>query len=129
MQNGAVLSARRSGPPELAGRWELPGGKVEPGETDQVALVRELAEELGSTVTVGGRIGGDIDLGENRVLRCYLAEIICGEPSPTEHDALRWVAADELDSVDWLDADRALLPELRRRLNRESPGEARAAVL
>ena len=117
VRNGAVLAARRTGPPELAGRWELPGGKVEPGETDQDALVRELAEELGTTVVVGERVGADLAIGDNRVLRCYLTEITSGEPAPTEHDALRWVTADELDGVDWLDSDRALLPELRHQLS------------
>ncbi len=117
VQNGAVLAARRTRPPELAGQWELPGGKVEPGETDQDALVRELAEELGTTVAVGERIGGDLDIGDNRVLRCYLAEIISGVPVPTEHDVLQWIGPEELDGLNWLDADWALLPDLRRRLS------------
>ena len=116
VQHNAVLAARRTTPPELAGRWELAGGKVDPGETEQVALTRELAEELGVAVAVGERLGGDVDLGDNRILRCYLASIVSGEPAPTEHDAVRWVSAAELDTVDWLDSDRALLPDLRRSL-------------
>ena len=116
VRDGTVLAARRTSPPELAGRWELPGGKVDPGETERTALARELAEELGVEVAVGERVGGEVDLGDNRILRCYRAEILAGEPTPTEHDAVRWVAAADLDSVDWLDSDRALLPDLSRSL-------------
>lgn len=108
-----VLAARRTSPPELAGRWELPGGKVEPGETERAALTRELAEELQIQVRVGERIGPDVDLGDNAVLRCYLAEITAGRPEPREHDDLRWVAVAELAAVDWLPADRELLDDLR----------------
>ena len=69
IEDGAVLAARRTGPPELAGKWELPGGKVEPGETDEQAVRRELAEELRVDAIVGGRIGHDVDLGDNTILR------------------------------------------------------------
>ena len=117
IENGRVLAARRSSPPELAGKWELPGGKVDPGETDAGALARELAEELGVTVTVGGRVGGDVDLGDNTVLRCYRAEVVAGRPAPNEHDAVRWVDAGGLDAVDWLEPDRQVFPDLRPMLS------------
>jgi 8-oxo-dGTP diphosphatase len=67
-------------------------------------------------VAVGERLGGDVDLGDNRILRCYLAKIIAGEPAPTEHDAVRWIGPDDIDGVEWLDSDRALLPDLLRAL-------------
>lgn len=113
IHDGAVLAARRTSPDELAGQWELPGGKVEPGETDQQALARELLEELGLAVQVGDRVGSDIDLGSNTVLRCYrAARVDRRQPQLTEHDALRWVTAGELDKLGWLASDRLLFPDL-----------------
>ncbi len=110
--DGRVLAARR--PPGAGGRveWELPGGKVEPGETDADALRREIAEELDLAVTVADRIGPDLDLGDNRVLRCFRADANGGTPRLVEHDELRWLAPDELRSVPWSRADLDLIPHL-----------------
>lgn len=110
-----VLIAQRTRPAELAGRWELPGGKVTDGETDAEALARELAEELGVDVSVGERIG-DVELNATTTLRAYAATLLGGEPEPHDHAALRWVSAAELDAVDWVPADRGFLPALRRLL-------------
>jgi len=114
IENGKVLAARRTAPSELAGFWELPGGKVDPGESEQEALRRELAEELGIAVSVGERVGPDVDLGDNLLLRCHLARADGGPMRPNEHDSLQWVEPDGLDSVNWLAPDRLILPELRR---------------
>ncbi len=115
----ALLIAQRRRPPELAGRWELPGGKVAPGETEPAALARELAEELGldrEAVRVGERLGADVALGETMTLRAYRVSVARGEPRPHDHHALRWVTADELPEIDWVPADRAWLAELTRAL-------------
>ncbi|GAA3064472.1 hypothetical protein Aglo01_55260 [Actinokineospora globicatena] len=93
--------------------WEVPGGRVEPGETEQEAVRRECQEELGITVTVGPRVGPDIPLRENLVLRVYAAQVLSGTPEPREHRTLRWLTATDLPTVNWLPADRALLPALR----------------
>lgn len=109
-----LLAQQRAWPSRHAGRWELPGGRVEPGESDAAALARECAEELAVDVTVGDRVGHDVPLGDSATLRIYAATLVdpAAAPRPVEHTALRWLSAAELDAVDWLDADRVLLPHL-----------------
>ncbi|MFZ4299892.1 (deoxy)nucleoside triphosphate pyrophosphohydrolase [Streptomyces cinereoruber] len=114
---GRLLAARRSAPADLAGRWELPGGKLEPGEGPEEALVRELREELGVEVEPGERIPGEWPLKPGYVLRVWTARLLSGEPRPLEdHDELRWLSRSELDSVDWLDQDRPAVAEAGLRL-------------
>lgn len=110
-----LLVAQRGRPPELAGLWELPGGKVRPGESDGAALVRELAEELGIAVSVGPRLGEDVALGDATTLRAYLVTQTCDRVALAhDHRALRWVSADELERLDWVPADCAWVPALTR---------------
>jgi len=109
-----LLVAQRNRPPELAGLWELPGGKVAPGESDEQALARELNEELGIDVTVGARCGAEVAL-PGGTLRAYLVHTHQA-PRPHDHRALRWVGADELDDLPWVPADTAWLPELKAAL-------------
>jgi 8-oxo-dGTP diphosphatase len=108
----ALLVAQRARPPELAGLWELPGGKVAPGESDAAALARELDEELGVDVTVGARLGGDVVLNEQMTLRAYLVTQTGGSAQPRDHRALRWVSADDLEDLPWVPADRGWVPDL-----------------
>ncbi|MCX5087143.1 (deoxy)nucleoside triphosphate pyrophosphohydrolase [Streptomyces sp. NBC_00401] len=117
-ESGRLLAARRSAPPELAGRWELPGGKVEPGEDPTRALVRELREELGIGAELVARVPGEWPLKPGYVLRVWTARLLSGSPRPLEdHDELRWLGPDEIWSVDWLDQDvpavKAVLAEQR----------------
>src|SRR5262245_1089953 len=91
INGSALLVAQRVRPPEWAGRWELPGGKVAAGETEPAALARELAEELGLAVediAVGDRLGDDISLNDTTTLRAYRVRLIRGEPHPHDHRAL-----------------------------------------
>ena len=113
LADGRLLACQRSEPAEVAGRWEFPGGQVEPGEDDLDALVRECEEELGVVIAVGDRVGGDVPLAHgNAVLRVWLAEVVHGEPQALEHSDLRWLGADELDSVTWLPADAPIVAEV-----------------
>ncbi|MCW2496238.1 (deoxy)nucleoside triphosphate pyrophosphohydrolase [Jatrophihabitans sp.] len=114
IRDGRVLAARRSAPPDLAGLWEFPGGKVEDGETPEQALVRECGEELGIAVGVGAEVARVVDTIELRLLSTQLLD---GEPSPLQdHDELRWLDASGLDDVAWLPLDLRLLEHVRRLL-------------
>jgi 8-oxo-dGTP diphosphatase len=118
VRDGRVLAARRTTPASAAGRWEFPGGKVEPGESEAAALAREVREELGVRIRVRCWLSGSEPVGGRYLLRVAMAALEEGDPEPAEHDELRWLAADELDTVDWLDADRPFLAELSDSLNR-----------
>ena len=111
ISDGKVLVARRREP---GGRWELPGGKVEPGESDEEALERELIEELAIRSKVSRRIGPLVTVSPG-------VEMVCYRATPThddeirlaDHDAYRWVAVDELETIDFLESDRELVDSLR----------------
>jgi 8-oxo-dGTP diphosphatase len=122
LRDGKVLVAQRTRPPELAGRWELPGGRVDDGEAEPDAVVRELREELGAEVRVLDRLGTDLPL-DHALMRVHTVELAAGspEPRPLDHDALRWVGAADVPDVDWVEADRALTPDLVALL-RAAPG-------
>jgi 8-oxo-dGTP diphosphatase len=113
-----VLVGRRSYPPELAGLWELPGGKVEPGETEREALARECREELGVDVEVGDRAAADVaTFAVTGTMRVYWARLTAGDPLPRVHSELRWVDGNELLGVDWVSpGDREVIETIRQRL-------------
>jgi 8-oxo-dGTP diphosphatase len=113
LRDGRVLASRRTEPPRLAGLWEFPGGKVEPGEADGEALVRELREELRVEVEVGDRLGEDLPIGATAVLRVYLCGLVSGEPALVDHDEHRWLGADDLLDVPWIPVDLPLVEQLR----------------
>ncbi|MFJ2864765.1 NUDIX domain-containing protein [Kitasatospora sp. NPDC087314] len=117
IHRGRVLAARRSAPAAVAGRWEFPGGKAEPGETEAQALERELLEELGVQARALERLPGAWSVRPGLELRFWAAELLAGDPRPLEdHDELRWLGPAELDSVDWIEHDRDVLPHIARLL-------------
>ncbi len=109
-----ALVARRRRPPELAGMWEFPGGKVEPGESNEQALRRECREELAIEVILGQRLGKDLPLATGAVLRVWAATLPPGAVAePIEHAELRWLTVDNLEELDWIPADRPLIRPLQ----------------
>ena len=114
IRRGTLLAARRTTPPEVAGRWELPGGKVESGEEPADALLREIAEELGCLISVDAWLEGEQPIGPTHVLRAGRCHLVDGEPrAGSDHDELRWLTPEGLDDVDWLEPDRPFLDLLR----------------
>lgn len=130
-RDGLILAARRTGPPALAGRWEFPGGKCEPGESDREALVRECREELGVGISVGERVGPQYSTpGGAMVVRTYLATIEEGEPKALEsHDELAWLrpGTPEARELPWLDGDFLILDALDAR--HAVPGQPPSGVI
>ncbi len=121
VRRGTVLAARRTSPADAVGRWEFPGGKVEQGESPETALVREISEELGCGVVVTDWLALAVPVRAGLTLRVAVARLADGDPSPREHEALRWVGPDELEDLDWLEPDRPFLTELRDVLRRPQP--------
>jgi 8-oxo-dGTP diphosphatase len=113
VEGGRVLAARRSRPPALAGLWEFPGGKVEPGEDPQETAVREILEELGCTIEITGWLDGETTIAEDLVLRVATARLAGGDPVPSEHDAVRWLRSTELAQMRWAEADVSFLGPIR----------------
>jgi len=107
-----VLAAQRSYPADLAGLWELPGGKVHDGESDLDALVRECREELGVEVRPMRRLGEDVTIGAQSVLRVWWAELVEGEPVALEHSELRWLSQHQVDDIPWLPSDAPVVAAL-----------------
>ncbi|MEU4576715.1 (deoxy)nucleoside triphosphate pyrophosphohydrolase [Nonomuraea sp. ATR24] len=116
---GQVLAAQRGAPAALRGGWEFPGGKVDPGESELDALVRECREELGVEIAVGERVGGDWALGKEYVLRVWLATVAAGTPRPKEHLALRWLAPGAYYDVPWLAGDLPVMKAVEKLLRED----------
>lgn len=111
-----ILAAQRGPAMSLAGEWEFPGGKVEPGESPHDALAREILEELGVEVDVGDLIARSTFTTKDRIidLDVYWCEIRGGSLHPTEHSELRWLTFAELDTVDWAAADIPIVALLQQ---------------
>ena len=113
---GRVFATQRGYGPQKDG-WEFPGGKIESGETPPQALIREIREELDTEIDVGEQLcqtehdypGFHLSMG------CFLCAVRSGALTLREHQAARWLGPEELDSVDWLPADRAAVKALKAR--------------
>ena len=115
-RDGRYLITRRLEGTHLAGLWEFPGGKLLPGERPEDALRRELREELGVEAAVGELMETvDWAYPEKSVRLLFFRCALAGEPTPLEGQEMRWVAAADLRSYNFPDADATLIARLSRR--------------
>ena len=116
-KNKIFATARGYG--DLKGGWEFPGGKVEPGETPQQALKREIMEELSTEIKVGELIDTiEYDYPTFHLsMDCFWAEVITGRLELKEAEAAKWLTKDQLESVAWLPADITLIDKIRQHMN------------
>ncbi|WP_202108557.1 (deoxy)nucleoside triphosphate pyrophosphohydrolase [Succinivibrio dextrinosolvens] len=118
IKNNKIFSTQR-GYGEFKGGWEFPGGKVEQNETNEMALVREIKEELETTIQVEkyfDTVEHDYD-SFHLSMDCYICSIKEGDLILKEHEAAKWLSSEELNSVNWLPADISLVDSLRNYLN------------
>ena len=115
---GRFFATQRGYGPQKDG-WEFPGGKIEPGETPEAALMREIREELDADITVGEKlIQVEYDYPEFHLsMGCYRCALVSDRLTLREHEAARWLALSELDDLAWLPADRIVADALRRAVN------------
>jgi 8-oxo-dGTP diphosphatase len=110
----SILATQR-GYGNYKGLWEFPGGKIEPGELKEEALIREIREELVAEIIIKSYfIMVDYDYPDfHLTLHCYLCELVNGEFKLVEHENARWLKKNELDSVEWLPADIEIIDKLK----------------
>lgn len=115
IRGGNSIFATARGYGAYKGWWEFPGGKIEEGETPQEALVREIREELDTEIEVGDLIDTiEYDYPEFHLsMQCFWCKIIKGDLVLKEHEAAKWVTRDDIDSVNWLPADQALIEKIK----------------
>ena len=116
-EDGKIFATQR-GYGEFAGGWEFPGGKLEKGESPEHALVREIQEELNTTIEVGELIETiEYDYPTFHLkMYCYLCQRVSGQLDLLEHSAAKWLTKETLTSVDWLPADIAVVEKLKELL-------------
>ena len=115
IKDGDKIFATQRGYGEFKDGWEFPGGKVEPGETPEAALAREIREELDTEIEVGRKIACvEYDYPAFHLsMDCFWAEVISGNLILKEHEAAKWLTKNDLDSVDWLPADQGLVEKIK----------------
>lgn len=114
LKDGKILATRRGPKQDLPGKWEFPGGKLEPGEREREGIVREIKEELTLTIEPVVRLAPNVHRYPTFTIRLipFLARYVSGEIELREHDDYRWCTAQELDRLQWAPADEPILDEL-----------------
>ena len=120
IENGKVFATQR-GYGEFKDGWEFPGGKIEPGETPEEALVREIKEELDTEVEVGKLLDTvEYDYPNFHLsMDCFICKIKSGDLVLKEHEAAKWLTKDTLGSLEWLPADMGLVGEIEKYLKED----------
>lgn len=118
IKDGNKIFATQRGYGEFKGGWEFPGGKVEPDESNEQALIREIKEELDTTIQVGSYFDTvEYDYPTFHLsMDCYICNIVSGKLSLLEHLQSKWLTKDELYSVNWLQADLGLIEKLKEEM-------------
>ena len=114
--DGRILVCSRPAGTHMAGKWEFPGGKIEPGETAETCIRREIREELGMEIAVGPVLTVmEHDYGVKYVRVTFFLAVSDDAPTAKDHQGFRWVTPEEIGSVDFLDADRPVSEEIRKK--------------
>ena len=121
IRQGDRIFAAQRGYGKSKDGWEFPGGKIEPGETPEQALIREIREELNAEIAVGEKLTQvEWDYPDFHLsMGCYWCSLASGTLTLREHESARWLGLDELDAVDWLPADRVVVAAIRHTHHQE----------
>ena len=118
LKRGDMIFATQRGYGEFKDGWEFPGGKLEPGETAEAAILREIKEELDADIKVC-QLFETVEYDYPRfhlIMHCFICELVSDDLVLKEHEDARWLGRSELDSVDWLPADRGLIENLKKEI-------------